>query len=136
MEKFKLTEIQSVAILDMQLRRLAALERQKIDDELKMVRETITYLEDLLAHPEKILKVIKDELIELGVKPEDIVCEKSSGSTFEQLLELGDIAGKESLEALTIITNEYHLPRVKALVQYNQILTKAFSHCRLVFKSA
>ena len=81
-------------------------------------------------------EVIKDELIELGVRPEDIVCEKSSGSTFEQLLELGDIAGKESLEALTIITNEYHLPRVKALVQYNQILTKAFSHCRLVFKSA
>jgi len=81
-------------------------------------------------------EVIKDELIELGVKPEDIVCEKSSGSTFEQLLELGDIAGKESLEALTIITNEYHLPRVKALVQYNRILTKAFSHCKLVFKSA
>jgi len=62
MEKFKLTELQAVAILDMQLRRLAALERQKIEDELKMVRETIAYLEDLLAHPEKILKVIKEEL--------------------------------------------------------------------------
>ncbi|MBI4036008.1 DNA gyrase subunit A [Candidatus Daviesbacteria bacterium] len=60
--KFKLSELQAVAILDMQLRRLAALERQKIEDELKMVRETITYLEDLLAHPEKILKVIKEEL--------------------------------------------------------------------------
>src|SRR3989338_6045103 len=71
MEKFKLTEIQSVAILDMQLRRLAALERQKIDDELKMVRETITYLEDLLAHPEKILKVIKDELIRIKEKYAD-----------------------------------------------------------------
>lgn len=62
MKKFKLTEIQSLAILDMQLRRLAALERQKIEDELKMVLESIAYLEDLLAHPEKILKVIKDEL--------------------------------------------------------------------------
>ncbi|OGE42820.1 DNA gyrase subunit A [Candidatus Daviesbacteria bacterium RIFCSPLOWO2_01_FULL_39_12] len=62
MKKFKLTEIQAVAILDMQLRRLAALERQKLEDELKLVRETITYLEDLLAHPEKILKVIKQEL--------------------------------------------------------------------------
>ena len=62
MKKFKLTEIQSIAILDMQLRRLAALEIQRIEDELKMVRETIKYLEDLLAHPEKILKVIKDEL--------------------------------------------------------------------------
>ncbi|HBQ50880.1 DNA gyrase subunit A [Candidatus Daviesbacteria bacterium RIFCSPLOWO2_01_FULL_38_10] len=65
MAKFKLTEIQAVAILDMQLRRLAALERQKIEDELKMVRETIAYLEDLLAHPEKILKVIKDELTKI-----------------------------------------------------------------------
>lgn len=65
MTKFKLTEIQAVAILDMQLRRLAALERQKIEDELKMVKETIAYLEDLLAHPEKILKVIKDELVKI-----------------------------------------------------------------------
>jgi len=62
MKKFKLSELQAIAILDMQLRRLAALEIQKIEDELKMVRETIAYLEDLLAHPEKILKVIKDEL--------------------------------------------------------------------------
>ncbi|MBI2021987.1 DNA gyrase subunit A [Candidatus Daviesbacteria bacterium] len=62
MKKFMLTEIQATAILDMQLRRLAALERQRIEDELKMVRQLITYLEDLLAHPEKILKVIKDEL--------------------------------------------------------------------------
>ncbi len=68
MARFKLTEIQALAILDMQLRRLAALERQKIDDELKMVRETIAYLEDLLAHPEKILKVIKGELEKIKEK--------------------------------------------------------------------
>ncbi len=68
MAKFKLTEIQALAILDMQLRRLAALERQKIEDELKMVRETIAYLEDLLSHPEKILKVIKDELTRIKEK--------------------------------------------------------------------
>ncbi|MDO8498466.1 MAG: DNA gyrase subunit A [bacterium] len=63
--RFKLSELQALAILDMQLRRLAALERQKIEDELKMIRETIAYLEDLLAHPEKILKVIKDELLKV-----------------------------------------------------------------------
>ena len=61
MKKFKLSELQATAILDLQLRRLAALERQKIEDEYKMVKETIAYLEDLLAHPEKILGVIKDE---------------------------------------------------------------------------
>lgn len=68
MSKFKLSEIQAVAILDMQLRRLAALERQKIEDELKQVKETIAHLEDLLAHPEKILLLIKDELEKLKEK--------------------------------------------------------------------
>lgn len=63
--KFKLSEIQATAILDMQLRRLAALERQKIEDEYQMVKETIAYLEDLLAHPAKILTVIKGELEKL-----------------------------------------------------------------------
>src|SRR3990167_5876158 len=70
-KKFNLTEIQAIAILDMQLRRLAALEIQKIEDELKMVRETIAYLEDLLAHPEKILKVVKDELLKIKEKYAD-----------------------------------------------------------------
>ncbi|MBI2327760.1 DNA gyrase subunit A [Candidatus Curtissbacteria bacterium] len=65
MQKFKLTEVQSLAILDMQLKRLAALERQKIEEELKMTLEEITYLEDLLSHPEKILTVIKSELKKL-----------------------------------------------------------------------
>ena len=66
--RFKLSDLQATAILDMQLRRLAALERQKIEDELEMIRETIEYLEDLLAHPEKILKVIKEELTKLKEK--------------------------------------------------------------------
>jgi len=68
MARFKLSEIQATAILDMQLRKLAALERQKIEDELAMIRETIAYLNDLLAHPEKILKVIKEELVKLKEK--------------------------------------------------------------------
>ena len=68
MTKFKLSDIQAVAILDMQLRRLAALERQKIEDELIMTNETIAYLEDLLARPEKILSVIREELKNLKEK--------------------------------------------------------------------
>jgi DNA gyrase subunit A len=69
--KFKLSEIQATAILDMQLRRLAALERQKIEDELLMVKETIAYLEDLLSHSEKILKVVREELEKLKEKYAD-----------------------------------------------------------------
>lgn len=71
MTKFKLSEIQATAILDMQLRRLAALERQKIEDEIAMVKETIAYLEDLLAHGEKILDVIKGEITKLKEKYAD-----------------------------------------------------------------
>lgn len=71
MSKFKLSVIQSTAILDMQLRRLAALERLKIEEELKLVRELIAYLVDLLAHPEKILKVVKDELNKIREKYAD-----------------------------------------------------------------
>ena len=70
-KRFKLSELQAVAILDMQLRRIAALERLKIEEELKAVRATITFLEDLLSHPEKILKVIKDELLKIKEKYAD-----------------------------------------------------------------
>ena len=66
MSKFKLSELQAQAILDMQLRRLAALERKKIEDEYKEIKELIDYLEDLLANPQKILDLIKSDLIELG----------------------------------------------------------------------
>jgi DNA gyrase subunit A len=63
-----LSEIQAQAILDMQLRRLAALERQKIEDEYADVRKTIAYLEDLLAHPAKILALIREDTVRLSDK--------------------------------------------------------------------
>jgi len=66
--RFSLSEIQAQAILDMQLRRLAALERQKIEDEYKEVTKRIAYLEDLLAHPKKILDLIKTDLEEVVEK--------------------------------------------------------------------
>jgi len=62
MRKFKLTEIQARAILDMQLRRLAAMERKKIDDEYADVIQQIAYLEDLLANPRKILYLIREDM--------------------------------------------------------------------------
>lgn len=68
MQKFKLTEPQALAILDMQLKRLAALERAKIEEELAMTREQIVYLKDLLSHPEKIATVAKDELAKIREK--------------------------------------------------------------------
>jgi len=68
MSRFNLSDKQAQAILDMQLRRLAALERQKIEDEQKQILERITYLEDLLASNKKILDVIKNDLQEVTDK--------------------------------------------------------------------
>jgi DNA gyrase subunit A len=66
MERFSLSEKQALAILDLQLRRLAALERQKIEEEQRQTLERIAFLEDLLANPKKILGVIKDDLSEIA----------------------------------------------------------------------
>ncbi|MFQ5492610.1 MAG: DNA gyrase subunit A [Candidatus Dojkabacteria bacterium] len=68
MKKFKLSDIQAQAILDMQLRRLAALERKKIEDEYKAIKKTIAELLKLLSSPEELLDVIKAELLEMKEK--------------------------------------------------------------------
>ena len=68
MSRFGLSEVQAQAILDLQLRRLAALERQKIEDEYQAVMARIAYLEDLLAHPEKIRGLIKEDITEIRDK--------------------------------------------------------------------
>lgn len=64
-KKFDLSEVQAQAILDMQLRRLAALERQKIEEEYKEVLKSIKEIDALLSSPEKILEHIKDGLKEI-----------------------------------------------------------------------
>ena len=65
MSRFNLSERQAQAILDTQLRRLAALERQKIEEEQRQILERIAYYEDLLANPKKILALINTDLQEL-----------------------------------------------------------------------
>jgi DNA gyrase subunit A len=65
MTKFKLSELQAQAILDMRLARLAALERKKIEDEYLEVIQLIAELEDILANPARVLAIIKDELQDL-----------------------------------------------------------------------
>ncbi len=71
MKKFKLSDKQATAILEMRLQALAGLERKKIEDELKEKRKLIAELEDLLASPKKILGVIKRELTDLKEKYAD-----------------------------------------------------------------
>lgn len=68
MESFKLSELQANAILDMRLSQLANLERQKIYDEYDAVMKLIADLEDILAKPERVEKIIRDELLEVKEK--------------------------------------------------------------------
>jgi DNA gyrase subunit A len=68
MRRFDLSELQAQAILDLRLARLAALERQKIEDEYLSVIQLIAELEDILANPQRVLSIIKDELAELKKK--------------------------------------------------------------------
>jgi len=68
MSRFDLSELQAQAILDMRLARLAALERKKIEDEYLAIIQLIAELEDILANPQRVLSIIKDELAELKKK--------------------------------------------------------------------
>ncbi|MFH1896029.1 MAG: DNA gyrase subunit A [bacterium] len=67
-KRFKLTDLQATAILDMQLRRLAALERKKIEEELAEIQASIKEYEAILADTKKVLAILKEELLEVKQK--------------------------------------------------------------------
>jgi DNA gyrase subunit A len=117
MSRFKLSDLQAQAILDMQLRRLAALERQKIEDEHKEVLATIAHLEDLLAHPKKILTLIKTDLEELTAKYGDDRRTTIAGGATEELRE-EDLVRDEAV--LVSITQRGYIKRVAARVYRTQ----------------
>jgi DNA gyrase subunit A len=71
MKRFKLSEIQAQAILDLQLRRLAALERKKIEEEFKEILARIKELEALLRSPKKMRQVVSEELLAVKEKFND-----------------------------------------------------------------
>lgn len=109
MTKFGLSERQSIAILDMQLRKLAALERKKIEDEYKTIQETIAYLTDLIAHPEKILKLITKELTEIKEKYGDPRRTRVHKGKVEEFSEEDLIQNEETL---IIVTQTGYIKRV------------------------
>ena len=111
MDRFNLSDLQSQAILDMQLRRLAALERQKIEDEHRQIMDRIAHLEDLLANPAKILGLIKDDLDELTIKYGDdrrtLIVAGATGDLREE-----DLVKDESV--LISLTQRGYIKRVAA----------------------
>lgn len=71
MSRFGLDDIQSQAILDMRLRRLTGLEREKIEEELEQLIELIKDLRDILANEQRVLDIIKEEMLEIKDKYAD-----------------------------------------------------------------
>lgn len=109
MKKFALSEIQANAILEMQLRRLAALERKKIEDEYKEIGKKIEFLTDLLTHPKKILKVIKNELLESKQKYGDARRTKVYKQKISEFRE-EDLVPKE--EVIVTVTKAGYIKRL------------------------
>jgi DNA gyrase subunit A len=110
-KRFKLSELQAQAILDMQLRRLAALERWKIEEEHKQVQAQIDYLEDLLAHPKKILALIQSDMNELAEKFGDDRRTKIAADAREEFHE-EDLVQDEAV--LISLTERGYIKRVAA----------------------
>lgn len=107
--RFQLSELQAQAILDMQLRRLAALERQKIEDEHRDLLARITYLEQLLSNSAEILRLISNDLTEMEEKFGDERRTKIVVETHEELRE-EDLVTDESV--LITFTQKGYIKRV------------------------
>jgi DNA gyrase subunit A len=101
MKRFKLSEVQAQAILDMPLRRLAALERKKIEDEYKELQAAIKALEALLKSPKKMRTVIAEELGQVKEKYGDRrrtqVIEMGKGLTKADLLTTSSMIPDENV---------------------------------------
>lgn len=115
-ETFKFSDVQAQAILDMRLARLAALERRKIEDELKEVLKEIGYLEGLLADPQKILGLIRDDMTMLKDKYGD-----------ERRTRIQDVSGALSeedlipeVDVLVTLTNRGYVKRISEDVYRTQ----------------
>lgn len=107
-KQFKLSEIQAHAILEMRLQKLAGLERQKIEDELVATQKLIGELQDLLAHPKKILAVIKKELADVGEKYGD---ERRTRIVKTGVAELSDEDLIPDTESVLVVTKGGYVKR-------------------------
>jgi len=109
-KKFKFSDKQATAILEMKLQALAGLERKKIDDELKEKMDLIAYLEGLLASPKKILGVIKDEFKEIREKYGD---ERRTKVIKSALREIGEDELMPEEDSLFMITHSGYIKRMQ-----------------------
>ena len=109
-ERFGLSEKQSQAILDMRLRRLTGLERDKIEEEYAEIMKLIEYLNSILESEEKLLSVIKDELIEIRNKYKDE--RRTSIEKVVNEIDIEDLIQEE--DVVVTLTNSGYIKRISA----------------------
>jgi len=108
-KKFKLSDIQATAILEMKLQTLASLETKKINDELKEKKKLIAELKDILAHPEKILGIISTELNELK---KSFYSERKTEIKAARVKEFNQEDFIPEEEAVIILTHDGYIKRI------------------------
>jgi DNA gyrase subunit A len=112
-KRFKLSEIQARAILDMPLRRLASLERKKIDDEFKETRKRIKELEALLGSDKKLRGLIAEELLQIkaqfGDRRRTQIVEAKRGRKAQKVFRAGDLVADK--ETWIVLTSKGHISR-------------------------
>lgn len=101
MKEFKFSAIQAQAILDMRLQKLAGLERKKIEDELAEVQKLIKELQSILKSKEKMMKIVKDDLLEIAEKYGDDRRTKIVKGGVKQMSQEDLIPDDESVLVLT-----------------------------------
>lgn len=109
-EKFLLSDKQSSAILEMRLRRLTGLEREKIEEEYAELMKQIEYLNSILASEEKLLSVIKDELSEIKAKYSDE--RKTKIEKVVNEIDIEDLIQEE--DVVITLTNSGYIKRISA----------------------
>ncbi|AFG38891.1 DNA topoisomerase (ATP-hydrolyzing) subunit A [Spirochaeta africana] len=109
MQTFELSDVQAQAILDMRLQKLTSLETKKIIEELEEIRKLIAYLRDLLAHPHKILELIKEESQALAEKFGD---DRRTEIVHDEIKEINieDLIQKQ--EMVVIMTRRGYIKRI------------------------
>ena len=107
-KKFKLSDIQAKAILDMRLYQLTGLERDKVDGEYEELKKLMEYLEDLLANPEKIYAVMKEDLSDMRAKYGEN--RKTELSIHEGDIDIEDLIADEP--CVITLTNTGYIKRV------------------------
>ena len=110
MERFSLSELQAQAILDMQLRRLQGMEREKLDAEYKELIKTIAYLNEVLSNEKLVLYIIKDELTQM--------CQKHGDARRTMIMrDEGEISDEDLIaeeDMVITITNSGYIKRLNA----------------------